>query len=197
MSRRLRTFLAACAFVLAGQAVASAQARSAPPISGRPVGVDRAMGRSIDVAAGRPSRESSVADPTLPTLPNQPNRQQYEWAERARLRDLNERNAEKDLRDHPGMPPRLNTTADDLRKGYREAVFYNPTLTFGQYVAVTRLVADLGATHPNVTRVGLLNGITAGKSLERTLRDRGLGQEEAKEAVRRARQEIKESRRRD
>ena len=197
MNRRLWTFLAppvlACAFMLVGQADASAQARTAPPISGQPSGVERAMGRTIDVAAGRSIRGAVITDPAVPNQPKR--REEYEWAEAARLRDLNERNADKDLRNHPDMPARLNTTADELRTGYREAVFYNPILTLGQYIMVTRLAANLIPTHPKITRVGLLNGLAARKTIEQTLRDRGLSKDEAKEAVRRVKQEIKESRR--
>ena len=199
MNRRPLTFLTALAsafvLVLAARSSAPAQARPGGGAAGagRSQRVESAMGRSIDVSMGRSNGGTNMGGPELPNLPN---REPYEYAERARLRDINERNADKDLRNHPDMPARLNTTADELRKGYREAVFHNPLLTFGQYVAVTRLAANLGPTHPKVTRVALLNGLTARKSIERTLRDLGLGKDEAKEARRRAEREIKESSRR-
>jgi hypothetical protein len=194
MNRRLWKFSAAalaCAFVLFGQAGASAQGRAG---GGGSPGLDRAMGRTADVTAGRSNGGINMGGPTMPSRPN---RRPYEYAEQARIRANNERNADKELREHPDMPARLNTTADELRRGYREALFHNLFLTFVRYVTATRLAANLGAAHPNVTRTAILNGITAGKSIERTLRDLGLGKDEAKEAERRAGREVKESRRRD
>lgn len=194
MNRRLWKFSAApalaCAFVLCGAACASAQGRAG---RGGSPGLDRAMGRTVDVSAGRSNGGINMGGPTMPSRPN---RRPYEYAEQARIRASNERNADKELREHPAMPARLNTTAKDLREGYREALFYNLFLTFGQYVTATRLAANLGATHPHVTRTAMLNGLTAQKSIGRTLRDLGLGKDEAKEAVRRAEREIKESKRR-
>jgi hypothetical protein len=197
MNRRLWKFSAApalvCAFVLFSQADASAQGRGA---SGNP-GLNQAMGRTVNVAAGRgngnPNVGMSGGGPAWPTTGRPP----YEYSEQARIRLNNEREADKELRDHPEMPARLNTTAEELREGYRDAHRHNVFLTFRQYVTATRLAANLGRTHPNITRAGLLNGLAANKSFERTLRDRGLGKEEAKEAVRRVEREIKESRRKN
>ena len=193
MNRRLWKFSAApalaCAFVLLGQADASAQARA----SGNP-GLNHAMGRTAGVAAGRGNGSVNVAADPGPVWPT-PARRPYEYSEQARIRANNEREAEKELRNHPDMPARLNTTAEELRQGYREAHRYNVFLTFRQYVTATRLAAVLIPTHPNITRTGLLNGLAANKSFERTLQDRGLSKQEAKEAVRRVEREIKESRR--
>ena len=89
----------------------------------------------------------------------------------------------------------LHTTANDLRDGYHAALAANPNLKFGQYVAATRLAANLGATHPNVTRAAILAGLAGGRSIGQTLQDLGLGSQEAKDAERRADREIKEGRR--
>ena len=180
------------AFVLAAHSGASAQARGGGG-GGRPPGLDHAMGRTINVGAGRSNGGPNMGGPDMP---GRRNSAPYEYAEQARLREVNQRDADKVLREHPDMPARLHTTADVLRGGYRQALFYNPTLTFGQYVAVTRLAAHLAATHPNVTRVAILNGLAARKSIGRTLRDLGLGKDEAKEAERLVAREIKESKRR-
>jgi hypothetical protein len=188
MHRRLWTLLKVLtpAFILMLAAQSSAQAQ------GR-VGVDHAMGRTHDVSLGRSNGGSNVGypDTSSPT----PSRTPYEYADQARIRENNRRQAEKELRAHPDMPARLNTTADELRDGYREALFRNLFLTFDQYLAATRLAANLGPAHPNVTREALLDGLAAGESLGRTLRGLGLGKEEAKEAERRVRSEIKESKR--
>ena len=194
MNRRLWKFLAApvlaCAFVLCGATCASAQGRAG---GGGSPGLDRAMGRTADVSAGRSNGGINMGGPTMPSRPN---RRPYEYADQARIRANNERNADKELREHPDMPARLNTTADELRRGYSDALFHNLFLTFGQYVTATRLALNLGVTHPYVTRAAILAGFAAGKSTGRTLRDLGLGKDEAKEAERRAEREIKESKRR-
>lgn len=195
MNRRLWKFSAApalaCAFVLLGQAEASAQARG----GGGSPGLNHAMGRTAGVSAGRGNGSVNVGRADGPVWPTT-SRPSYEYSEQARIRANNEREAAKVLRDHPDMPARLNTTADELRDGYRQAHIYNVFLTFGQYVTATRLAANLGPTHPNVTRTAILDGLAARKSMGRTLRDLGLGKEEAKEAVRRAEREYKESKRR-
>ena len=204
MNRRLWKFPAAaalaCAFVLFGQASASAQAPQgrAAGGSGSP-GMNQAMGRTNDVALGRGNGRVVVGGPSsVPGVPGETNngRAPYEYAAQARIRADNERHADKELRDHPDMPARLNTTAEELRGGYHEMHRYNIFLTFEQYVTAVRLAAILIPTHPNITRTGLLNGIAAGKSFNRTLRDRGLSKEEATAAEERVKQEIKESRRR-
>jgi len=40
-------------------------------------------------------------------------------------------------------------------------------LKFGQYVAATRLAANLGARNPNITTSAMLAGLAAGKSMVR------------------------------
>ncbi|HJQ33657.1 MAG TPA: hypothetical protein VJ866_15845 [Pyrinomonadaceae bacterium] len=203
MNRRLWKFSSAaalaCAFVLFAQASASAQQQQGRATGGPgSPGLNQAMGRTNEVAAGRSNGSVNVGAPTWPNVPNvSNNRLPYEYANQARIRAENERHADKELREHPDMPARLNTTAQELREGYREMHRYNILLTFEQYVTAARLAAVLIPTHPNITRTGLLNGIGAGKSFEQTLRDRGFTKEEAKAAVQRVKQEIKESRRRN
>ncbi|HKG12368.1 MAG TPA: hypothetical protein VKB12_03485 [Pyrinomonadaceae bacterium] len=206
MSRRVWTFSAAlalaCVFATGALSSASAQGRGGgrggggggggmgrgggPPAG---VGVDRGLGRSSSSSSGR-------ADTGRGNASDRSGGRSDAGLERARIRRDNARRADEDLREHPGMPARLHTTANDLREGYRAALATNPDLKFGQYVAATRLAANLGARHPNVTREAILAGLEDGRSIGRTLRDLGLGSDEAKEAERRAEREIKESRRR-
>jgi hypothetical protein len=94
------------------------------------------------------------------------------------------------------MAGRLHTTANDLREGYRAALAANPNLKFGQYVAATRLAANLGRRHPGVTREAILAGLASGDSIGETLRGLGVGRDEAKDAERNVNREIKESKRR-
>jgi len=208
MNRRLWTFLAAfalaCVFVLGGQTSAAAQGRGRGgggggggmgrgPVGGGPpagVGVDRGIGRSSGASVGR-------ADTGRGNASDRSGGRSDAGLERARMREDNARRADEDLREHPGMAARLHTTANDLRDGYQAALAANPNLKFGQYVAATRLAANLGPAHPNVTRDAILAGLAAGDSIGGTLRDLGLGKDEAKEAERRAAREIKESRRQD
>jgi hypothetical protein len=105
----------------------------------------------------------------------------------------NARRADDELRDHPDMAAGLHTTANDLRAGYRAALTTNPDLKFGQYVAATRLAANLGGRYPNVTRAAILTGLANDQSIGRTLRDLGVGSREAKDAERQAEREIKAS----
>ena len=203
MGRNLRTVLAglalACLFVLGVSADAAAQGRGhgggggggrGPGGGGPPagVGVDRGLGTSSDASNGRADRGRGNAS-------DRSNGRSDAGLERARMRENNAHDADKELRDHPGEAAALHTTANDLRDGYRAALAANPNLKFGQYVAATRLAANLGAAHPNVTRDAILAGLAGGRSIGQTLRDLGLGPQEAKDAERRADREIKEGRR--
>jgi hypothetical protein len=187
----------ACAFVLGGHLDAAAQGRGrgggggggrgmgGPPAG---VGVDRGMGRSSDASEGRADRGRGNAS-------DRSQGRSDAGLERARMREENSRDADKELREHPGVAASLHTTANDLRAGYRAALASNPDLKFGQYVAATRLAANLGATHPNITRDAILAGLANGRSIGQTLQDLGLGSQDAKDAERQANRQIKESRR--
>ena len=195
----------ACVFVLAGQSSASAQGRGGGGGGGRGggggggmgrgggppagVGVDRGVGRSSDSSAGR-------SDTGRGNASEKSQGRSDAGLEHARLRRDNARRADEELRAHPQMAARLHTNARDLREGYQGALAANPNLKFGQYVAATRLAANLGGRHPNVTREAILAGLAGGDSIGRTLRGLGVGSDEAKEAERRAEREIKESKRR-
>ncbi|HET9478214.1 MAG TPA: hypothetical protein VFO72_02650 [Pyrinomonadaceae bacterium] len=111
----------------------------------------------------------------------------------ARARRANLRRADDDLRNHPGLPRALHTNANDLRAGYQAALAVNPDLTFGNYVAATRLSQNLGSRHSNITRDAILGGLASGRSMGQTLQDLGLNEREAKEARRRVDDEIKKA----
>jgi len=206
MSGNLQKFLAAfalaCLFVVGASVSASAQGRGrgggggggggrGPGGGGPPAGagVDRGLGRSSDASNGR-------ADTGRGNASGRSGGRSDEGLEHARTRQDNARRADDELHDHPEMAARLHTNANDLREGYRAALTTNPNLKFGQYVAATRIAANLGDTHPNITRDAILAGLAQGDSIGRTLRNLGLSSDEAKDAERRANREIKESRRR-
>ena len=158
---------------------------------GRPdgAGVDRGIGTSSDRSGGRSDAGHARASD------NSGGRSDA-GLDRARMRRENAHRADEELRDHPDMPARLHTTARDLREGYQAALAANPDLKFGQYVAATRIAANLGGRHPSVTRSAILSGLASGRSIGQTLQDLGVGEREAKDAKRQAERELKESKRR-
>jgi hypothetical protein len=161
------------------------------PGGGHPggIGVDRGINTSSDRSSGRADRGRNTAS-------ERSGGHSDAGLERARLRRENGRHADEELRDHPEMAARLHTTANDLREGYQSALALNPDLKFGQFVAATRLAANLGTRHPGITREAILDGLARGDSIGETLRNLGLSEREAKDARRRAEREIKEARRR-
>ena len=166
--RMLVVLVLACGSLVAMQAMASAQGRSGghsqggPPAgipSGGPpagVGVDRGISTSSDRSSGR-------ADTGRDTASDRSNGRSDEGLDRARLQRENAQRADRELNDHPGMAASLHTTANDLRAGYQAALLTNPSLKFGQYVAATRIAANLGATNPNITQGAILAGLADGK----------------------------------
>jgi hypothetical protein len=148
------------------------------------VGVDRGIGTASDRSNGR-------SDKGLSTASARSSGRSDEGINHARMRQDNARRADDELHDHPEMAANLHTTANDLRDGYHAALATNPDLKFGQYVAATRLAANLGATHLNITRDAILAGLASGKSLGRTLQDLGLSSSEARDAKDKVEREIK------
>ena len=181
------------------QVVVSAQGRghgagggssAGSPGGGPPsgVGVDRGIGNSSASSNGR-------ADTGRGTASDRSNGRSDAGLDRARLQQQNSQQANNELRDHPGMAASLHTTANDLRSGYQAALATNPNLKFGQFVAATRLGANLGARNPNITTSAILTGLSSGKSIGQTLQDLGLSKEQAKDAQKRTDKEIKEAKR--
>lgn len=151
------------------------------------VGVDRGLGNAS-------SRSNGRSDDGLGNASNRSNGRSDAGLERARIAADNLNNADRDLRDHPGVANTLHTNANDLRAGYQSALVTNPSLKFGQYVAATRLAQNLGTRFPAVTRSAILAGLASGQSIGRTLQDLGLNSDEANEAKKQAEREIKRSR---
>ena len=151
------------------------------------VGVDRGIGNASSRSGGR-------SDDGLSNASTRSNGRSDNGLERARQASSNLRHADDDLRDHPNLPRALHTNANDLRAGYQAALATNPDLTFGNYVAATRLGQNLNRRFPNVTRDAILNGLASGRSLGQTLQDLGLTNDESKDARKQAEREIKEAR---
>lgn len=151
------------------------------------VGADRGLGNASGRSGGR-------SDDGLSNASTRSNGRSDAGLERARHASSNLRHADDDLRDHPGVPRALHTTANDLRSGYQAALATNPDLTFGNYVAATRLGQNLHSRFPNVTRDAILSGLASGRSIGQTLQDLGLSDRESKDARKRAEAEIKAAR---
>jgi hypothetical protein len=197
----LAIFAFICLFLIGTQGAASAQGRgggrgqggrpAGNPGMGRPsgVGVDRGISTSSDRSNGR-------ADTGRGTASDRSNGRSDAGLDRARLQRKNAQHADQELNDHPRMAARLQTTANDLRSGYHSALVINPKLTFGQYVAATRLGRNFRGTNPNITRDAILVGLANGKSIGRTLQDLGLSEQAANNAKKKVEREIKEAKRR-
>jgi len=171
-----------------GAGAGASGGRGGGPPSG--VGADRGLGNASDRSGGR-------SDDGLGNASTKSNGRSDDGLDRARKADSNLRHADDDLRDHPNLPNALHTNANDLRSGYQAALATNPNLTFGNYVAATRLGQNLHDRFPNVTRDAILNGLASGRSLGQTLQDLGLSSDEAKAARKRADAEIKAARKND
>jgi hypothetical protein len=153
-------------------------------------GVDRGLGRSSDASMGR-------ADTGRGNASDRSNGRSDAGLDRARLASDKLRTADNDLRKHPNLASDLHVNANDLRAGYQTALIANPNLTFGQYVAATRLAHNLGDTNPNITRAAILAGLANGDSIGKTLQKLGLSKDESKSALKRVDEQDKASRHRD
>src|SRR6266498_2717217 len=117
-----------------GGGVGGGQGSGGGPPSG--VGVDRGIGNASGRSNGR-------SDEGLGNASDRSNGRSDAGLDRARLAADNRRQADKDLREHPGIANTLHVNANDLRSGYQAALLVNPNLKFGQYVAATRLEQNL------------------------------------------------------
>ena len=149
-------------------------------------GVDRGLGNASDRSGGR-------SDDGLANASTRSNGRSDDGLDRARRAQDNLRHADNDLSDHPGVPQTLHVSANSLRSGYQAALATNPDLTFGNYVAATRLAQNLGTRFPNITRDNILAGLASGHSLGRTLQDLGLSSQESKDARKHVDEEIKQA----
>jgi len=186
-------------FITANATTAAAQGKSRGASGGRGAspggppsgtGVDRGIGTSSDNSMGR-------ADTGRGNASDRSNGRSDAGLDRARVASENLRSADNDLRRFPNLASDMHLNANNLRAGYQAALSANPNLTFGQYVAATRLGHNLGANNPNITRAAILAGLAEGHSIGRTLQDLGLSKDEAKTASKQVDTEIKQRRRRD
>jgi hypothetical protein len=160
-----------------------------PGMGGRGAGgIDGGLGTASDRSNGR-------SDRGLGTASDKSMGRSDAGLDRARAANENARQADDELRKHPGMANGMNMSANQLRSGYQAALATNPNLKFGQYVAANRIAKNLGARNPNITTDTILQGLAGGKSIGQSLQDLGVSSREAKEAEKTADREIKESKR--
>ena len=146
---------------------------------GRPpggVGVDRGLGRASEASGGR-------ADMGRVTAAEPSHGQSDAGLDRARAASAQRPSAQRGRPEHPGIAQRIHVTAPDLRSQYRAALATNPHLTFGQFVAATRLAHNLGGRDPQITRDAMLAGLAQGKSIGQTLQSLGLSARQAQAAL--------------
>lgn len=166
-----------------GRGSGSGNAGGPPP----GVGVDRGLGNASGRSNGR-------SDDGLGNASERSNGRSDAGLERARVASNNLRQADRELRDHPGIARDLHVSANSLRSGYQTALLTNPDLTFGQYVAATRLERNLSSRFPGITREAILARLAAGDSIGAALQDLGLSSSEAKAAKKHAERENKQAR---
>jgi hypothetical protein len=197
-SVRLFCVLLISLFILGGCMNAFAQGRGRGGGGGRPSGgsgmgsrgggVDGGLGNASDRSNGRSNRGIGTAS-------DKSNGRSDAGLDRARAANENARQADDELRQHPGMANGMNMSANQLRSGYQAALANNPNLKFGQYVAANRIAKNLGSRNPNITTDAILQGLAGGKSIGQSLQGLGLNSKDAKEAEKAADREIKESKR--
>jgi hypothetical protein len=153
-------------------------------------GVDRGLGNAGSRSGGR-------SDDGLGTASDKSRGRSDAGLDRARARGDNGRpdgdapRTDKDLNKFQGIAKKLDTTPDALRTQYEAALAANPNLKFGQFVAANVVASNLGTAHPNITTAAILAGLQNGRSLGQTLQDLGLSNEEAKNAEKEAKHQIK------
>jgi hypothetical protein len=189
--KTLGAFLA-LGFLLAASAVSVfAQGNSGSRPGGRPTtspGVSRGTDTARTNSAGRvdegfgtaSSRSNGRFDNGMMRASSQP-------------RYVNGMPTDYELNRFRGVAKKLDTTPDELRSAFDLARQTNPDLKFGQFVAANVIADNLSATHPEITSDAILLGLANGDSIGKTLRNLGLGEDDAKDVQKQAKKEIKKS----
>lgn len=194
--KTLAGILLAFLFVFGMSLDASAQGRGGGRGNGngggRPTGspgVGRGLGTASERSGGR-------SDRGLGTASENSNGRSDAGLERARAARENLRQADREIERNPRIADDLNMKASDLRSQYQAALADNPNLKFGQFVAAIRLSRNLGERYPNITTSAILKGLASGKSIGQTLQSLGLSKSESKEAEKKVKRDIRESKQR-
>jgi hypothetical protein len=196
-SMRLLCFGLVSLFIVGACIDAYAQGRGRGGGGGRPSGnsgIGNRGGGGVDGGLGTASdRSRGRSDDGLGRASDKSGGRSDAGLDRARAANENAKQADKELRDNPGLAKGMNMSANQLRSGYQAALANNPDLKFGQFVAANRIAKNLGDRNPNITTGAILQGLADGKSIGQRLQELGLNSREAKEAERTAERQIKES----
>ena len=148
-------------------------------------GVDRGLGTASERSRGR-------SDDGLGNASSRSNGRSDAGLDRARANGAPE-NGSNELRRYTGLSRKLDMTPETLMASYEAALVANPDLKWGQFVAANVVADNLNARYPSITSAAILEGLANGDSLGETLERLGLGEEQAEEAEKAAKREIKES----
>ena len=160
-----------------------------PTTAGPPagMGVDRGLGTASTRSNGR-------SDTGLGNASTRSNGRSDTGLDRARQGGRATMPDNNELHRYTGISKKLGTTPEDLRAQFETALAANPDLKWGQFVAANVIADNLSARHPGITSAAILTGLQNGDSIGETLENLGLGEEQAEQAEKAAKREIKESR---
>lgn len=160
-----------------------------PSTAGPPAGAG--VNRGIDTAG---SRSNGRSDDGFGTASTRSNGRSDAGLGRAEMgRGNATMPSDKELRRYTGISKKLDMTPEALRTSYEAALAANPDLTWGQFVSANVVADNLSGRFPAITSAAILTGLQNGDSLGKTLRNLGLGDQEAEDAEKAAKREIKES----
>jgi hypothetical protein len=100
---------------------------------------------------------------------------------------------DNELNRYRGISRKLNVPAETLRSRYEAALAANPDLKWGQFVAANVIADNLNSRNSSITASAILAGLERGDSIGETLRSLGLSSDEARQAEKDAKRQIKES----
>jgi hypothetical protein len=95
------------------------------------------------------------------------------------------------LKSFRGIATKLNTTPEALQTAYEQAKATNSKLSRGQFIAANMLGQNLSAK--GITTDKILAGLASGKSIGQTLRSQGLSDQEAKQAEKAAKRNVRDA----
>lgn len=159
---------------------------TATPGGGAGGGVDRGIGTAGSRSMGR-------SDDGFGRASTNSNGRSDDGVARARERRENAMPSDREINRFTGIAKKLDTTPEELRTQFEAALAANPDLTFGQFVSANVVADNLNERFPNVTTEAILNGLANGDSLGKSFRNLGVPEEEAEEATKASKRQIKES----
>jgi hypothetical protein len=174
-----------------------AQGRGRGGGGGRPT-VNPSINRGGNVDRGittSSERSNGRSDSGLGNASRNSNGRSDEGLNRARTGGNRNFPDNNELNRYRGISRKLNVSAETLRSRYETALATNPDLKWGQFVAANVIASNLRRRNSGITASAILAGLERGDSIGETLRSFGLSSDEAKQAEKAAKRQIKESQR--